>query len=185
MAEEAVTLQPSGDHAALAEALGDGVTGFDEIAHGAPSTEVAPDAIFQAALHVRKLGYKILSCLSAYDDGKEMGIFYSFVKPAQTPADFADFNLRVRLPRPEGADGSWTPEVQSICDVTSAANWHEREMWDLYGIRFAGHPDLRRIFLPDDWTGYPGRKDYSEPEQFVAMRDGEDVTLKTQEEGSW
>lgn len=183
MSEEAATLQPSGDHALLASQTE--VTGFDEIAHNSPITEVGPDGIFQAALMVRNMGYTIMSCLSAYDDGKDLGVFYSFLKPAQRITDFGEFNLRVRLPRPEGADGQWTPEMQSICDVYPAANWHEREMWDLFGIQFAGHPNLTRIFMPDDWTGYPGRKDYNEPEQFVAMRDGEDVTLKTQEEGSW
>jgi NADH-quinone oxidoreductase subunit C len=61
--------------------------------------------------------------------------------------------LRVRLP---GAD----PTVDSMTGVYPTADWHEREVWDLFGVRFAGHPDLRRILLPDDWEGYPLRKDY-------------------------
>src|ERR1700680_1887008 len=61
--------------------------------------------------------------------------------------------LRVRLP---GQD----PVIESVVPVWPTANWHEREIFDLFGIRFEGHPNLRRMLLPDDWEGYPLRKDY-------------------------
>ena len=61
--------------------------------------------------------------------------------------------LRVWL---SGAD----PTVDSLTPVYPTADWHEREIFDLFGVRFEGHPDLRRILLPDDWEGYPLRKDY-------------------------
>ena len=61
--------------------------------------------------------------------------------------------LRVRLP---GAE----PVVASVSAVWPTANWHEREAFDLFGIHFEGHPDLTRILMPDDWEGYPLRKDY-------------------------
>jgi NADH-quinone oxidoreductase subunit C len=61
--------------------------------------------------------------------------------------------LRVWL---SGAD----PTVDSLTPVYPTADWHEREIFDLFGLRFEGHPDLRRILLPDDWEGYPLRKDY-------------------------
>ena len=65
----------------------------------------------------------------------------------------ARLRLKVRLP---GRD----PAVQSVTPIWPTANWHERENFDLFGIRFEGHPDLRRILMPDEWEGYPLRKDY-------------------------
>jgi NADH-quinone oxidoreductase subunit C len=61
--------------------------------------------------------------------------------------------VRVRL---EGSD----PQVESVTAIWPTAEWHEREVFDLFGVRFTGHPDLRRIMMPEDWEGHPLRKDY-------------------------
>jgi NADH-quinone oxidoreductase subunit C len=68
-----------------------------------------------------------------------------------------DRNERVRLKcLVRGED----PVIESVTSVWRAANWYEREVFDLFGIHFLNHPDLRRIMLPDDWEGHPLRKDY-------------------------
>jgi NADH-quinone oxidoreductase subunit C len=70
-------------------------------------------------------------------------------------------NERVRV-KARFADGE---EVPTVTDLWVGANWMEREAYDMFGIRFTGHPDLRRILMPEDWTGYPLRKDYDSHKQ--------------------
>lgn len=63
--------------------------------------------------------------------------------------------IRIRAEVPED-----DPVIDSVSAIWDGANWHERECYDMFGIRFNGHPDLRRILMPEDWEGYPLRKDY-------------------------
>jgi len=66
-------------------------------------------------------------------------------------------NKRLRV---KARVGERAPEIATLCELWPSANWMEREVWDLYGIRFAGHPDLRRILLYEEFEGHPLRKDY-------------------------
>ena len=74
--------------------------------------------------------------------------------------------LKVRVPR---GDGQELPKLNSVCSVWKSANFQERECYDMVGVEFVNHPDFRRILCPDDWTGYPLRKDYVVQEKYLDM----------------
>jgi len=100
----------------------------------------------------RALGYTLLSDLSSIDRfpvEPRFEVNYHLVSMSRKER----LRLKVRL---SGSD----PVVETVTPVWPGANWPEREVFDLFGIRFEGHPDLRRIVLPADWEGHPLRKDY-------------------------
>jgi len=78
--------------------------------------------------------------------------------------------LKVLLPRWKDDVPGQLPEVPSVSGVWRTADWHEREVFDLSGVRFVGHPDLRRILCPEDWEGHPLRKDYQMPAEYHGIR---------------
>jgi NADH-quinone oxidoreductase subunit C len=80
------------------------------------------------------------------------------------------FTFKVLLPRWANDRVGELPEVPTVSGVWPTADWHEREVYDLVGVRFAGHPDLRRILLADDWVGHPLRKDYEFPLEYRGIR---------------
>ena len=80
------------------------------------------------------------------------------------------FKLKVSLPRWKNDTAGELPEVPSVCTVWRAADWHEREAFDLVGITFTGHPDPRRILMADDWVGHPLRKDFEYPLEYHGIR---------------
>jgi NADH-quinone oxidoreductase subunit C len=96
-----------------------------------------------------ELGYETLNFIAAVDHGKELeSVYHLYSWHTNTW-----FELHVAVPR-----GS--AELDTVTDVWPGADWHEREAWDMMGIRFIGHPDPRRILLKDDFVGHPLRKDY-------------------------
>lgn len=78
--------------------------------------------------------------------------------------------LKVMLPRWKNDTPAELPEVPTVSDIWRTAEWHEREVFDLSGIRFIGHPVLRRILCPEDWVGHPLRKDYEMPLEYHGIR---------------
>jgi len=102
------------------------------------------------------LDFDYLMCISSYDkgDGKIYGVAYNFFSTTK------NHYLEVRV---EIEDGTSIPSVVSLWKT---ANWHEREAYDMMGIQFEGHPDLKRILLSEDWEGHPLRKNYKEPDYY-------------------
>jgi len=80
------------------------------------------------------------------------------------------FTVKVVLPRWKDGVVGQLPEVPSLCGVWRTADWQEREVYDLIGVRFLGHPDMTRILLNDDWVGHPLRKDYEFPLEYHGIR---------------
>lgn len=80
--------------------------------------------------------------------------------------------LKVMLPRWKDDVEGRLPEVPSVSAIWRTAEWHEREVFDLSGVRFVGHPDFRRILCPEDWVGHPLRKDYKMPVEYHGIRGG-------------
>jgi NADH-quinone oxidoreductase subunit C len=82
----------------------------------------------------------------------------------------ASLVVKVILPRWKDDVAGEIPEVPSVSGVWSGSDWHEREVYDLSGVRFTGHPNLRRILCPEDWEGHPLRKDYEMPLEYHGIR---------------
>ncbi|MCU0419791.1 MAG: NADH-quinone oxidoreductase subunit C [Cyclobacteriaceae bacterium] len=102
--------------------------------------------------------FDMLSCVTGIDNGPEANtmevIYHLYSIPFHQ-----SLAVKVVLPREN-------PEIESVCHLWKTAEWHEREAYDLLGIRFKNHPDLRRILLPADWVGHPLRKDYQHQEYY-------------------
>jgi len=101
--------------------------------------------------------FDFLLCLTGMDWGAEMGVVYHL----RSTALKHQIVVKVRIKDHENA------HVVSLCDVWPGAEFHEREAWDLLGIKFDGHPDLRRLFLDSTW-GFPLRKDYKDDLNIVS-----------------
>ncbi|MFN7955249.1 MAG: NADH-quinone oxidoreductase subunit C [bacterium] len=104
----------------------------------------------------RRLGFDFLMSIAAVDRPPET---IEVVAHLFSYAQRATLAVRTRVPRND-------PRVPSLVAVWPAAGWHEREQFDLLGVVFEEHPDLRRILMPDDWEGHPLRKDYVKPDRY-------------------
>ncbi|MBM9461110.1 NADH-quinone oxidoreductase subunit C [Nocardioides sp. zg-536] len=141
------------------DAVADGLEGLVEqvvIHRGEITFHIRRDHLLEVVRRLRDdpaLRFELLSGVSGVhypgDAGRELHAVYHL-------GSFT-YNRRIRL---EVAVADADPHVPSVMGIYPAADWHEREVWDMFGLVFDGHPALTRILMPDDWPGHPQRKDY-------------------------
>ncbi len=128
-----------------------------------PYLKIAPERIKDVCLFLRdneSTAFNVLMCLSGVDyTGGKLGVVYHLHSMT--------WNHKIVLKVDVGVEH---PHCQSVASVWRCADWHEREAYDMFGIIFEGHPDLRRILLPYDWEGHPLRKDYQVPTYYNGMK---------------
>jgi NADH-quinone oxidoreductase subunit C len=165
----------------LKQRFGDGITGANLEAVD-PWIEVAPPALPEVGKYLRDepdLRFDMLQLISGVDyfepDAKKAAkvtwkphtevVYHLWSVPNRVT-----LVLKVILPRWKGDVAGEIPEVPTVSGIWSTADWHEREVYDLSGIRFIGHPNPRRILCPEDWEGHPLRKDYEMPLEYHGIR---------------
>jgi len=154
----------------LTEKLGAEVIIGEETGGMQPALLINPDQIADVCLELRNnpgTYFDFLSSVTGVDYGVEAGRFGVVYHLASIPFQT---QLTLKVSKENSRDLNDLPEFPSITSVYRTADWHEREAYDLIGIYFEGHPDLRRILLPDDWEGFPLRKDYKNAEFYKGIR---------------
>jgi NADH-quinone oxidoreductase subunit C len=144
----------------LKEKFGDQV--IDLIANVDPFIRVKAEAIGGIGLYLRddeEMKFESLMCLSGVDYPAHLTVVYHLFSTLHRQKVV----LKVEVERED-------PHVPTVEQVWQVANWHERETYDMYGIVFDGHSDPRRILCPDDWEGFPLRKDYQVQEFYRGIK---------------
>lgn len=110
-------------------------------------------------------GFNQLQCQAAYDmgPGADLVSTYHLIKIADNVTTPEEVRVKVFLPRND-------PRVPSVYWIWKGADWQERESYDMYGIIYEGHPNMKRLLMPEDWVGFPLRKDYITPD-FYELQD--------------
>lgn len=134
-------------------------------ASGVEILKVEPDFLIPFATALYAYGFNYLQCQGAYDagPGDQLVSFYHLIKLRDRADCPEEVRIKVFLPREN-------PRVPSVYWIWKTADWQERESYDMYGIIYEGHPNLKRILMPEDWVGWPLRKDYISPD-FYELQD--------------
>jgi NAD(P)H-quinone oxidoreductase subunit J len=132
---------------------------------GVEVIKVAPDFLLPFATALYAYGFNYLQCQCAYDTGAggDLVSVYHLIKLYDNADRPDEVRIKVFLPREN-------PKVPSVYWIWKTADWQERESYDMYGIIYEGHPNLKRLLMPADWVGFPLRKDYVSPD-FYELQD--------------
>jgi NADH-quinone oxidoreductase subunit C len=131
-----------------------------------PIAIIKKEYLLKVAAKVNEMGFDNLSLITGIDYRDRFEVVYNFLSYSKKQS----LVLKVVLDHT-------SPEVPSLSSIWKVADWLERETYDLVGIKFSGHPNLKRILLPEGWIGHPLKKDYDmSMDQFVTVgEDGEDI----------
>ncbi len=132
---------------------------------GVEVIRVEPEFLIPISTALYAYGFNYLQCQGAYDmgPGKDLVSFYHLIKVSDDADRPEEVRVKVFLPREN-------PRIPSVYWIWKAADWQERESYDMYGILYEGHPNLKRLLMPEDWVGWPLRKDYISPD-FYELQD--------------
>ncbi|MBW4593668.1 MAG: NAD(P)H-quinone oxidoreductase subunit J [Brasilonema angustatum HA4187-MV1] len=127
--------------------------------------KVEADFLLPLCTALYAYGFNSLQCQAGIDlgPGQQLVSVYNLIKISDNADRPEEVRLKVFLPREN-------PRVPSVYWIWKTADWQERESYDMYGIFYEGHPDLKRILMPEDWVGWPLRKDYVSPD-FYELQD--------------
>lgn len=133
--------------------------------NGVEIIKVAPDFLLPTATALYAYGFNYLQFQGGIDlgPGQDLVSVYHLIKVSSDADKPAEVRLKVFLPRDN-------PVVPSVYWIWRTADWQERESYDMFGIIYEGHPNLKRILMPEDWVGWPLRKDYISPD-FYELQD--------------
>jgi len=143
------------------ESLGDDHLGVEILA-------VKPGELYQAIATLKSYGFNYLQCQGGYDEGpgKCLVSFYHLISldDIKDTKDIKEIRVKVFLNRDSDLS------VPSLYKIFKGSDWQERETFDMFGINYADHPNLKRLLMPEDWRGWPLRKDYIQPD-FYELQD--------------
>ena len=135
---------------------------------GVEVIKISPGNLLSIVEALKNDGFNYLQCQGGYDEGPGLNIvcFYNLIEMSEFKKDVSprEVRLKVFLDR----EGELT--VPSLYSLFRGADWQERETFDMYGVKFTGHPHPKRLLMPEDWKGWPLRKDYVQPD-FYEMQD--------------
>jgi len=134
---------------------------------GVETIAVEPGVLEPVAAALQALGFDYLQCQGAYDEGVGRGLvsFYHLVKMDGFTGGGSVEEVRLKVFHDRS-----DPVAPSLYGLYRGADWQERESFDMFGIRYEGHPHPKRLLMPEDWQGWPLRKDYVQPD-FYEMQD--------------
>ena len=130
--------------------------------------KISPNNLLSIVEALKNDGFNYLQCQGGYDEGPGLNIvcFYNLIEMNEFKEDISPREVRLKVFLDRNGDLT----VPSLYSLFRGADWQERETFDMYGVNFKGHPHPKRLLMPEDWKGWPLRKDYVQPD-FYEMQD--------------